>query len=659
VKIVFGSHYLLPHQGGIEVISEELGLALADRGHDVSIVVSRVPPDSAPVETCGAGGRLRKIRLPAWNFFERFVSVPLPIFFPGRLVSTLREETLGQEPVIHAHGLLQAAAAASASVGKSRSLPFIATEYVGEIPFPDPVRKAVQRWAFQFRGGAVAKRADLLVLATPRLLPQAHRWTRGLTPVVVSSAGVDARLFHPPGKGDRERIRHDWELPAHRPIVLFVGRDTPRKGLRLVESALSGLASPPLLVVAGTESPPNEDPSRRRSFGILSRARLAELYRAADLFVLPSSGEGFPVSAQEALLSSLPVVLGSDPGFLSIADPAWIEMVDLDVPSLREAISRGLAEFAERRARLTGSRPAMEKKWSVTAVAEEHERLYALARFFHDLPPHYSFARLDLSAAAKLPLLRSFFSPLPSRALDVGIGTGYGAATLFGPGYFGVDRIFENLLYARRQAGRARGHPRLVLADGSKLPFQSGVFDAVLSSEVLEHLDDDRLAASELARVLSRRGRLGVTTPHSGLGFEGFLELFGVETVHRRPGPERHVRPGYTAETMDALFTPHGLVPSRREWFLRPAGKLAADMVAGLHLAYERIVRRRREWSWSEASESEGSLAVRIYAFLFPLFRFALALDRLFPKRWAGFQIATLYVRKDEIETRETEFESK
>ncbi len=647
MKIVFTTHYLLPHAGGIEVLVGDLARELARGGDRVSIVTSRIPADSPAVDETPVGsGAVRTIRLPAANPFERLASVPYPLVSPGALHVALRRETEGigdEAAVVHSHGLLYGASRAAARFAGRRNLTFVATEYVGEIPYPDFLRRAVQSLAFRFRGSRVAHRAHLLLLATPRLVADSERWTGGETAIAVLPSALDATLFRPPDRGERDEVRREFALPLDRPVVLFVGRATPRKGLGVLEAALAGLAPRPLLVVAGTPASDGEDRSNRLSLGSVPRERLARLLRAVDLFALPSTGEGFPVSAQEALLSALPVVLGDDPAYAAAAEPEWIDTARPEAGHFRAALERALAGRGARVEVLAAVRDRMVERWSVAANVRAHRDAWRIADFFRRVPEVYAFARLDLSAFAKHPIFRRFLTPLPKRALDVGIGTGYGAAALLGPDYFGVDSILGNLLYARDRAREAGGRPRLVLADGAKLPFLDGTFDAVVSSEVLEHIDDDRSAAAELARLLTPGGRLAVSTPYSGLGFEGFLELLGVETVHRRPGPEHHVRPGYTEESMDALFAPHSLRPARREFFLRLAGKLATDLVAGIHLAFERIVHGRREWNWSEAAESEGSLAVRAYRVLFPIFALACRLDRFLPGR--GFQVATLYVR--------------
>jgi SAM-dependent methyltransferase len=49
--------------------------------------------------------------------------------------------------------------------------------------------------------------------------------------------------------------------------------------------------------------------------------------------------------------------------------------------------------------------------------------------------------------------------------------------------------------------------------DATKLPFEDNTFDCVVTSEVLEHIQDDVSVISELHRVLKPGGSLGVTVP--------------------------------------------------------------------------------------------------------------------------------------------------
>ena len=46
-------------------------------------------------------------------------------------------------------------------------------------------------------------------------------------------------------------------------------------------------------------------------------AAMHTLFAAADVLVLPSSGEGFPLAVQEALLTGLPAVVSEDPAYLT------------------------------------------------------------------------------------------------------------------------------------------------------------------------------------------------------------------------------------------------------------------------------------------------------------------------------------------------------
>jgi SAM-dependent methyltransferase len=78
------------------------------------------------------------------------------------------------------------------------------------------------------------------------------------------------------------------------------------------------------------------------------------------------------------------------------------------------------------------------------------------------------------------------------------------------------DRVvYSDLSYsALRTLRRLQGKDHYVVADGMNLPFKAHAFSHVISSEVLEHLEDDRKALREIARVTKSGGGLVVTFPH-------------------------------------------------------------------------------------------------------------------------------------------------
>lgn len=78
----------------------------------------------------------------------------------------------------------------------------------------------------------------------------------------------------------------------------------------------------------------------------------------------------------------------------------------------------------------------------------------------------------------------------------------------------GLDIEFPRLLAAKAQ------NQHLVCAAGEYLPFAKEYFTAVLSNEVLEHVDDDRRAVEEASRVLAKGGRLLIFCPNRGYPFE-------------------------------------------------------------------------------------------------------------------------------------------
>ena len=56
---------------------------------------------------------------------------------------------------------------------------------------------------------------------------------------------------------------------------------------------------------------------------------------------------------------------------------------------------------------------------------------------------------------------------------------------------------------------------KLIEADAQKLPFSNDYFDNVIASEILEHVDNDKVILKEMFRVLKNGGTGMITVPNA------------------------------------------------------------------------------------------------------------------------------------------------
>jgi SAM-dependent methyltransferase len=77
-----------------------------------------------------------------------------------------------------------------------------------------------------------------------------------------------------------------------------------------------------------------------------------------------------------------------------------------------------------------------------------------------------------------------------------------------------LDIEFDRVVTAREET------PNALVAAGEYVPFADNTFDTILSHEVIEHVQDDRLAAQEMVRVLKKGGRIVMFCPNRWYPFE-------------------------------------------------------------------------------------------------------------------------------------------
>lgn len=124
-------------------------------------------------------------------------------------------------------------------------------------------------------------------------------------------------------------------------------------------------------------------------------------------------------------------------------------------------------------------------------------------------------------------LLRTHVAP-GSRVLDVGVGTGRLLGRFPEFDRYGVD---VSLGYLKRLVG---GDIRACLANSEDLPYKDGVFDAVICTDVLEHVVDLNAAVREIDRVLKPGGRLIIRVPYREELWPYLAENFPYRLAHVR-----------------------------------------------------------------------------------------------------------------------------
>lgn len=153
--------------------------------------------------------------------------------------------------------------------------------------------------------------------------------------------------------------------------------------------------------------------------------------------------------------------------------------------------------------------------------------------------------------------------------LDVGSGTGrhIGAASRYRDVVvFGVDINFADILEARERlvfqqiCNECPGKWGLSVSHAGRLPFPDAVFDVVLCTEVLEHLENDHDAIEELVRVLKPGGTMAVSVPRYWP--ERLCWFLSQEYQKQSDG---HVRI-YRRRQLISLFKKHNLLLQRTHY---------------------------------------------------------------------------------------------
>ncbi len=165
--------------------------------------------------------------------------------------------------------------------------------------------------------------------------------------VFINNCGVDSVFFNSARKnpGVRRQMLAEAGFPENATVLLYAGRISPEKNIKLLPAVLSSLSGflnhdslkcDFRLLIAGdgpmaawlSNKLHKIAPGKFKILGHISeRERLADLYANADIFIHPNPREPFGIGPLEAMASGTPVIVPDSGGVLSYANDenAWIE----------------------------------------------------------------------------------------------------------------------------------------------------------------------------------------------------------------------------------------------------------------------------------------------------------------------------------------------
>lgn len=166
--------------------------------------------------------------------------------------------------------------------------------------------------------------------------------------IAVHYTGIDTARFHP---GDRAAARAALGI-GDGPVIATVGALIPRKGQALVIEALTALPGVHYWLAGAGEAEAGYRAlahrlgvaDRAHFMGSIANADLPQLYRAADIVVMPSASEGLANAWVESLACGTPIVISDAGGAAElVTTPAAGRIVAREPHAIADAVRATLA----------------------------------------------------------------------------------------------------------------------------------------------------------------------------------------------------------------------------------------------------------------------------------------------------------------------------
>lgn len=294
--------------GGTEVATNAMAKKLVTMGHEVHVITSL--DEGLPKDSVDSGVNIHRVMCPK-------VALLFFLFFFTKALITVKKLN---PDVIHVQGIINGICGLTAKICFKKRYVVWGRGTEIHIPFEARAMKSglrmrvallYERLTFKL----VFKHADAVIALTENMKKEIQKvYARN---IFVIPNGIDLENFK---QVNREDIRLKLHITQDKKIIIFVGRLMPVKGVQYLIEAMSIIAQKEpkaILMVVGD----GQDKDRLEAhvnklslcehvtfIGTVQNDKIPDYLAAANVLVLPSLSEGFPVVLLEAMASGVPMV---------------------------------------------------------------------------------------------------------------------------------------------------------------------------------------------------------------------------------------------------------------------------------------------------------------------------------------------------------------
>lgn len=304
IRLLLVTHYYPDHKGGVEIVAGKLAEQLVKL--NINITWMAMQSGFKP-----AKHGLKCIPATASNIIEEKLHIPYPLWSPGSIIKLWQQVKAAD--AVHLHDYIYLGNMLAFLFAKLKSKPIIITQHIGFVPYDNALFRIVLSFMNKTFGAFLLSHSSKTIFISDVVK---HYFTTGKHyrnhPILIPN-GVDISVFRPCNDEQRMAERIKRNLPADRNVFLFVGRFVEKKGLNILKE-LARTNQGVIWVFAGWGplNPQSWQLANVVVYKNLTADELQPLYQLADLLVLPSKGEGFPLVVQEAMACGTPAMVGTE-----------------------------------------------------------------------------------------------------------------------------------------------------------------------------------------------------------------------------------------------------------------------------------------------------------------------------------------------------------